>query len=283
MKPVRDIDKQVRQLRLQASRRLDDRVHDDLDQALAGQQSSATSKKGRTIMIGSVTKLTAAAAVILAVMLGLNVIDTPGTGSVAWAQVPDLVAQVDTFIFSLTIRVGDNGSVPPGGQHDAQWIFYLSEEYGFRMDMGGDGQFVSWYVAPQSETMVTVIPGEKTWFESPVPEGQRDKMPEEYQDPADYIRRFMARPYRELGRSVIDGVTVEGIEVTDPPTDDGTLEGGVGRMWVDVETELPVKIELEGKADGQAVQWVLEFKWAEAVDPAVFEPNIPSDYTSPSL
>jgi len=105
-------------------------------------------------------------------------------------------------------------------------------------------------------------------------------MPEEYKDPADYVRRFVARPHKELGRSVIDGVEVEGIEVTDPPTDGESLEKAVGRMWVDVETELPVRIEIEGAADGQSVQWLMDFKWSEAVAPAVFEPNIPPDYTS---
>jgi hypothetical protein len=124
-----------------------------------------------------------------------------------------------------------------------------------------------------------VIDAEKKWSRTPLPPEQRGKMPEEYEDPAEYIRRFMARPYKELSRSVLDGVEIQGIEVTDPPTKDGTLAGGIGRMWVDVKTELPVRIELEGPADGKIAQWPMEFRWAEAVDPAVFEPNLPSGYT----
>jgi hypothetical protein len=102
---------------------------------------------------------------------------------------------------------------------------------------------------------------------------------EEYKDPAEYLTRFLARPHKELGRSVIDGVEVEGIEVADPPTDGKKLENGVGRLWVDVQTELPIRIEIEGTADGAAVRWLMEFKWAEAVSPAAFEPNISDDYT----
>jgi hypothetical protein len=149
------------------------------------------------------------------------------------------------------------------------------------MDINADGNVVSWYARPEGEKVTTVIPTEKTWFESPIPEDQRGKMPDEYKDPNDYIRRFLAKPYKELGRSVIDGVTVEGIEVQDPPTDGEELRDAVGRMWVDVQTELPVRIEIEGKADDKAVQWLMDFGWSEAVDPAVFEPNIPADYTSP--
>jgi hypothetical protein len=95
----------------------------------------------------------------------------------------------------------------------------------------------------------------------------------------DVFLAFLARPQKELGRSVIDGVAVEGIEVTDPPTEGEKLENAVGRLWVDIETELPIRIEIEGAADGQAVRWLMEFQWSEAVAPALFEPNIPSDYT----
>jgi len=232
-------------------------------------------------MIGPMTKLAAAAAVVLAVLLGLNVIDTPGGSSIAWAQIPDRIASIDAFIFSLTIRVAGDEAVANPEPTTGQWIFYLSEEHGFRMDIGGNGKFVSWYVAPDSDTMITVIPEEKTWFESPIPEDQRGKMPKEYRDPADYTRRFLGKPHKELGRSVIDGVATEGIEVIDPPTDGEKLEDAVGRMWVDVETELPVRIEIEGRVGTQTARWLMDFKWAEAVDPALFEPNLQTDYTSP--
>jgi len=281
MKSEKHINKLVQQLHVKASSHLDDRVHGDIDKALAGEQTTTTPPTGRRIMIGPMAKLAVAAAVVMAVMLGLNVIDTPGGSGIAWAQIPSRLADIDAFIFSLTIRVAADEATANPEPTTAQWIFYLSEEHGFRMDMGGDGKFVSWYVAPESQTMITVIPDEKTWFESPIPADQRGQMPEEYQDPADYVRRFLDRPYKELGRSVIDGVAVEGIEVTDPPTDGEKLENAVGRMWVDMETELPVRIEIEGKAGAQTAQWLMDFKWAEAVDPAVFEPNISAGYTAP--
>ncbi len=58
-----------------------------------------------------------------------------------------------------------------------------------------------------------------------------------------------------------------------------SLENAVGRMWVDVQTQLPVQIEVEGTADGKSVRRLMEFQWSEAVPASVFEPNIPSDYT----
>ena len=87
----------------------------------------------------------------------------------------------------------------------------------------------------------------------------------------------MSRPYKELGRSVIDGVQVEGIEVKNPPTEGEQLENAVGRLWVDTETELPIKIEIEGTADGKMVRWIMDFKWAEAVNSSLFDPNNSKD------
>lgn len=280
MRSTRDIDQHVKQLHLRASEALDARVHGGIDRALADEQKDSPPVIRRTIMANPIVKLAVAAAVVIAGLLGLNIISVPHAGGVAWAAIPGHIDEIDTFMFRLTIGVFGKDGTSVAGQHAGQWTFYLSERYGFRMDIGaGDGTAVSWYVAPGSNTLVTVIPGEKKWSKSPLPPEQQGKMPEEYKDPADYINRFLARGYKELGRSVIDGVEVEGIEVTDPPTDGGKLDNGVGRMWVDVQTELPIRIEIEGTADGRAVRWLMEFKWQEAVDPAAFEPNIPGDYT----
>lgn len=277
MKPENRIDKRIGQLHLKAGDGLDERVHRDIDETLARERTIAHPAMRRTIMTNPMTKLAAAAAVVLAGLLGLNIINGPG-GGVAWAQIPSHIQSIDTFMFRLTIDVKGHEDVNAAGEHSGQWTFYLSEPYGFRMDITGGETTVSWYVPPTEDTLTMVIPSEKKWSQTPLPPEQRGKMPEEYKDPAEYIQRFLARPYKELGRSVIDGVEVEGIEVTDPPTDDGKLEDGIGRLWVGVQTELPVRIEIEGTADGATVRWLMEFKWSEAVSPALFEPNIPADY-----
>ncbi len=278
MKPENRIDKCIRDLHLKAGEDLDRRVHAGIDKSLADEQTITPLAMRRTIMTSSITKLAAAAAVVLAGLLGLNVINSPG-GGVVWAQIPSHIEAIDTFMFRLTIGVRGLEDANVAGEQGGQWTFYLSEEYGFRMDIRGGDTLISWYVPPEQDTLTMVIPAEKKWSQTPLPPEEQGKMPEEYEDPADYLTKFLARPTQELGRSVIDGVEVEGVEVTDPPTRGKKLENGVGRLWVDVQTELPVRIEIEGTADGAAVQWLMEFKWSEAVDPAAFEPNIPSDYT----
>jgi outer membrane lipoprotein-sorting protein len=56
------------------------------------------------------------------------------------------------------------------------------------------------------------------------------------------------------------------------------------RLWVDVETNLPVQIEVEmlGMEAGQmsSQRFVMEnFEWNESVDESIFVPDIPDDYT----
>ncbi len=277
---MNNVDPWIKRLHLRASDDLDRRVHADIDKALAGTQTTTHPTIGRTIMTSSFAKLAAAAAVVLAGLFGWNILNGPHGSGVAWAAIPAHIKAIDTFMFRLTIDVRGSQDANAPGVHTGQWTFYLSEQYGFRMDMNAEGKTFSWYVPPESDTMTMVIPSEKQWYKVPVPPEQRGKMPEQYEDPAEYLKEFLACPHKELGRSVIDGVEVEGIEVRDPPTEHGKLANGIGRLWVDVQTELPVRIEIEGAADGAAVRWLMEFKWSEAVPASVFEPNIPRDYTS---
>jgi outer membrane lipoprotein-sorting protein len=278
MTSARDIDRHIRQLHRQAGEALDRRVHAEIDAALANEQKDTHPVRRRLIMTSSIMKLAAAAAVVVATLLGVNIINGPH-GGVAWAQIPDRMAAVDTFMFHLAISVSDANLAGAAPKPTGEWTFYFSEEHGFRMDMQGGGTVISWYVPPTGDTITMVIPSAKKWSRTPLPPDQLDKWSQEYEDPAEYIQRFLAHGYKELGRSVIDGIEVEGIEVANPPVLQGKLENGVGRMWVDVQTELPIRIEIEGTAGSKAVQYFMEFKWSEAVDPSVFEPNISGDYT----
>lgn len=226
----------------------------------------------RIIMKSSITKFAAAAAVI-AILLAFDPFGFMNSGGVAWARVAQRIEQIETFMFGLTIKVSDPSTENSTEQTTARWVIYLSDEYGFRMDMGAGENLVSWYVAPGASEMIMAVPGEEELIEWPLPADMREKMPEEYRDPREYINCFMSRSYKELGRSVIDGVQVEGIEVKEPPTDGERLENAIGRLWVDTEYELPVRIEIEGTADGKKVQWIMDFKWAEAVSPGLFDPN----------
>jgi hypothetical protein len=203
-----------------------------------------------------------------------------GGSSVAWGHVAENVRQIDTFMFSLSIKVAASPTEKVPQQVHAKWRIYLSEQYGFRMDIYANDKVVSWFVPAGSDTITTVIPDEKKWTKMPLSESQLQQEQQKDKDPREYINRFMSRPYKQLGQATIDGITVEGIEVNNPPTNGEPLENAMGRLWVDVATQLPVRIEIEGTAERNPVQCIMDFRWSQAVDPSVFEPNIPSDYTA---
>jgi len=228
-------------------------------------------------MHSMIIKPAIAAAVLLAVFLGIGYLDHSG---VAWSQVTDHVQQARAFMFRLRTVQAHIETPDAEVEGQAQWTVYLSKQYGFRMDIEGEGPqggtgMVSWYVPAEQDSLTMVIPQEKQWMQLPYsPEqAERDARQNQDKDPALYIQQFMAHGYRELGQKEMDGHVVEGIEVQDPPTS-GELEQAVGRLWVDVDTELPLLIEIEGIAGTRRVQWIMDFRWDDAVDPAVFEPDL---------
>lgn len=276
MRPVKNIEKKIKNLRYEPSAEAQKRVFDNVYQAMDKHEKRKSGAEApgvwRIIMKSRISKFAAVAAVIT-MLLAFDPFGIMNSGGVAWAEVAQRVEKIETFMFGLTIKVSDPNNEQAADQTTARWIIYLSEKYGFRMDMGPDEKMVSWFVAPDANEMIMVVPSEKQLVKRPLPADIQDRMPEEYTDPREYISSFLSRPYKELGRSVIDEVQVEGIEVKDPPTKGERLENAVGRLWVDTENQLPVRIEIEGTANGKKVQWIMDFKWAKAVDPALFDPN----------
>ncbi len=91
--------------------------------------------------------------------------------------------------------------------------------------------------------------------------------------------------YSSLGQSVIDGISVEGFQTTDPAYSQSSAFGQADvKVWVDVETRLPVRSEtfVIKEMDGEVrTHRVLDnYQWNVPVDAAEFEFEIPDDYTS---
>jgi hypothetical protein len=89
--------------------------------------------------------------------------------------------------------------------------------------------------------------------------------------------------YTELGRSVIDGIEVEGFQTTDPAWagSAGAMETVNVILWVDVETWLPVLAEMDFKMNEQMQMSgvIYDYRWDVQADATDFEPVIPEDFT----
>jgi hypothetical protein len=113
--------------------------------------------------------------------------------------------------------------------------------------------------------------------------------------PDEFIRKFLemtGEADRRLGRSVIDGHEVEGYEVSGEKlglefggpssqgagTDEPAVSGAAARLWVDVSTGLPVRMEVElGVAFLKMHVLVVydQFEWDVPLEADLFVPEIP--------
>ena len=227
-----------------------------------------------TFMKSRIPKLTVAAMIVVALLVGLNLFSH---GGVAWSRVIENVEQVRTYVHRIQMTVSQ------GSQSDTnvEFTMYRSVDYGMRRDSYEDGQLISrLYLVRDSANCVEIVPPKKKYVKTVLTEQQRTEMREK-QDPREFMKHLMSFKQKPLGFKNIDGRKCEGVEVDDPKFGRMIFETGRGRIWADVETELPVLIELEGTSAGGAIriQLVLDqFDWAAPLTAEDFEPNIPDDY-----
>ncbi len=100
MRPADNINELIKKLKLKASADLDKRVHDDISRALAEPDKTISAftqpNIGRTIMKSRITKLTAAAVFIIAILIGVHYLGGSIDGAnVAWGKVVENVDQIE--------------------------------------------------------------------------------------------------------------------------------------------------------------------------------------------
>ena len=88
----------------------------------------------------------------------------------------------------------------------------------------------------------------------------------------------------------VEGLEIRSADMVVAPIEFDSI---VIRMWVDVKTYLPVVIEAEAMSSDKALTALTggkpgkielfagDFQWDVELDPKIFEPNIPDDYTMP--
>jgi len=285
MKPRETVEEAIRRkLRFTAASTLRDRWRKEVLQAHVGANDHSLSPTEtrpahreralrRMIMRNSYVELAMAAVVILAVVLGVTEFLSPGGKSgVVWAEVLTKVEQVPVVIFDMTMEFDEHGEtlVMPSKN-------YIAADSRWRSDTFMDGKLMKIsYRLPRKNVAYVILVDRKQYRRHDVSYDQA-ALGREPDDPRTWLKRLLSGDdYTKLGRTTIDGVVVEGVEGRQ-------LESGgetVMRVWVDVETNLPVRIEMKGMEGGQMMKLVLEnFEWDAPLDESLFEPNIPADYT----
>jgi hypothetical protein len=290
MRPNENIKKLITELKVNPSAELDARVNSSIDNVLA-QRKRIESAYGptiwRIIMRSPITKLAMAAVVIIAAGLAIHYFAGEGAQKCcAWTKIADKVAQFKTCVCNLHLhQTGTN--IGPQGQ-DAESKLYISSDYGYKLITSHDG-IVSqqMYINTNDKVMYIVMPSEKKYMRIGLTDEMLEKTKGQMQDPRTIVTKCVSGitgQYKDLGKDVINGVEVHGIEVNNPPGIQGLYNNFVGRLWVDVATEYPVRMEIEGEI-AAGVQKISQkivmdgFEWGTELSEDVFKPDIPADYT----
>ena len=260
---------------------------------IAGPSIGPVQNIWRTIMKNPITKLAAAAVIIIACFTGLHFWKSTGSG-IALADVLTRIEQVTGYMYQMSSTMTRQGTTT-----NSTSTVLVSQDHGVRTirqgidPNNGEIQDVSTsYILPGQNSLIRINHGEKTYMRMKFEDATTENH-EEDNDPRTMIKQFLSCDHTSLGQSVIDGVTVEGFQTTDPAYkgsfyEQTALFGGPRlekvnvKIWVDVNTFLPVRSEedIVTKGGKSIYQVSYDFRWNVVVNPDDFEPNIPEDYRS---
>jgi len=248
----------------------------------------------RIIMKSPIAKIAVAASVVLVCLAGLYLWTGTKPG-VALADVLQRVEQVQAFMYKMKTKT--TGNMQPGmpsGPIEMTGTVLISTEYGTKMDYVMDMNMVVngasqkmrqiMYMLPQEKKAYVIMPEQKQYIQMEFSDDLSAKMKKQSNDPREFLRQILNSKYTDIGKSVIDGVEVEGFETTDPVCIGGMAEDVKVTLWVDRKTELPVREEMHYKMNEQMQTEVVElydFQWYVQVNADEFKPVIPQDYTNP--
>ena len=243
---------------------------------------------GRFIMRSPKTK--PAAAAIILVLIGALILSLchDGGSSVALADVLAKIEQITTYTYEISITRTRPSQSGTGTKSTGTAL--ISRDHGMKMttetiDPNGESTNQEIYVLPQKRTLVMIEPHKKSYQRYKLNDTMVESFAEQSSDPSSMIKKMLVCEYSSLGQSVIDGISVEGFQTTDPAYSENSAFGQADvKVWVDVKTRLPVRSEtlVIREIDGEVrTHRVLDnFQWNVPVDAAEFEFEIPDDYTT---
>ena len=280
MRPRENVEKVIKKFNIDINPKKDQEIFDELRRIQAESKQSepgiSTINKWRIVMKNPITKLASAATIIVAVTLVLYLTDGPDMSTVALGEVLQNVERMKCFTFQHKVSSKTNSGTPEETSIVTERTTYVSAKYGLKHDVYKDGQLTGILYIPSSGIDVTyVMPVTKQYMIETMPE---EYMKENQISPTGMIKEFMSYEYTKLDRKKIDGVEAEGIEVNEPGF--YGFESTVGRLWIDIETNLPVRMEIEGiRGATESTVITYDFNWDAELDQSIFQPNIPDDYT----
>ena len=282
MRPAENINDLIKKLKLKASTDLDKRIHGDISKELAESDKTKSAvvqpKIGRTIMKSPITKLAAAAAIVIAVLIVISQFGGSGT-SVVWAEVAQKVQASRGVIFR-----GIDTTMDSQNSESDYIMNYLSSTHS-RLDFyKGDQVTKTIYDDFNTNTVILVdhLPNHKSYVKMTFENIEQSSF---LINPKSMVQKFLSCEHREIGQKIVEGMLCEGIETTDPTFDDSghdySTDSVIARIWVNVKTGYPAQLETKIVRNNSEIHIggiMDQFQWNVELDESMFEPEIPEDY-----
>ena len=286
MRSSEDVEKLIRNAEMHSDPEANQAVLTDLlhqfDKTQEQEPAAMQPSIGRTIMRSPITKIAAAAVLVIAVLIGMNHLGGSAT-SVVWGEVVRNVEASPGFIFQMKQIYHKETT----GTMEIHNKVYGSAEYGVRMDGHLDPESpIQVYASRKEGAMILIDHSSKTYSRKPLTGDELAEL--EKMDPKECVSKMLSVGYIKLGRKTIDGIEAEGVEITNPAGASISSEIPIeidshkAQLWVSVETGLPVLLESETSINnGMQRSHTIQdnFQWNVELDASEFEPDIPEDYT----
>lgn len=261
MEPSEKIEKLIKETRLETSTQTDKRISDKAKEVFietrqASEKNRPKPAVWRIIMKNPITKLAAAAAIIIAVIILSNLFNAPINGtSTVWAKAIEQMGKLTSGVHRERMVAKCEGKeidiLKINGKK------YFSNRFGIREDMiNQEGHVMQkMYFLRAEGVKVTVVPSLKQYNIEELDTSVFDLL---FGGGLKYmIEQLKEGEYKELGQREINGKIAKGFEVTDPgilqeviPVKVNTF---VMRGWFDIETCLPVLAEVYATTNDKTV------------------------------
>jgi len=251
----------------------------------AGRDTAVSSPNiWRNIMKSRITKLAAAAVIIIAVLIGISHFGGSIDGtSVAWAQQTlQALEKVKAIAYRQTaVRVRDYSQDDMSGGWETR--YYAKDAYRRDLyDKSGEILNTQW-ILPDGENNIQ----REVSFEYRCYWDEKKTYTSYYDGLMTHLRRyvsFLDRANRILGTEFYDGKECIGFEISPGKYDDFTVTR-LTRIWFDTETKLPAQIERHGIQTDYDPSMKLtiihdQFDYYVEVPADMFTPRIPQGFVN---
>jgi len=216
----------------------------------------------RTIMKSPITKIAAAAVIIIAMLIGLNFfVDSISITSTAYAEVVERLHNARTLTYIVETNTGIEGM-------PSMIMEIAFKEPGY-MRMAMAGGYVSVVDSIQGKG-ITILPPRKQFIEIEMSNLPNDPA----QQNINVIERLRSLPERadeELGTREIDGRVLQGFRITE--------EGLINTVWIDIQTRELVLVEMEFVNAPGMSGTMSDFRFNVELDDSLFNLTPPDGYT----